>query len=191
MSKTVLMITPGYPGEMPYFTRGLSVQGATVLGVANGPAHELPELAQRHLAGYLQVPDLFTNSVSAIEQIRRWLGGRTLDRVCCLWEPGVELAAQIREALGVPGQSFEQAQRFRNKDLMKQALSAGGVRVPRHAVATTAKEVWAGAEIIGYPLILKPIAGAGSMDTFRCDDAADVAHAIAQLGHIAEVDVEE
>jgi hypothetical protein len=41
MSKTVLMITPGYPGEMPYFTRGLSVQGATVLGVANGPAHEL------------------------------------------------------------------------------------------------------------------------------------------------------
>ena len=54
MSKTVLMITPGYPGEMPYFTRGLSVQGATVLGVANGPAHELPELAQRHLAGYLQ-----------------------------------------------------------------------------------------------------------------------------------------
>ena len=109
-----------------------------------------------------------------IEQIRRWLGDRTVDRVCCLWEPGVELAAQIREALDVPGQSHEQALRFRNKDLMKQALSAGGVRVPRHEVATTAKEVWAAAEIVGYPLIIKPIAGAGSMDTFRCDDEADV-----------------
>ena len=165
MSKTVLMITPGFPGEMPFFTRGLSLHGASVLGVANGPVHDLPELARRHLSDYLQVPDLFTNVPSAI--------------------------AQIREALGVPGQSFEQAQRFRNKDLMKQALAAGGVRVPRHQVATSAKEVWAAAEVIGYPLIIKPIAGAGSMDTFRCDDKDAVTSALKQLGHIAEVDVEE
>ena len=191
MPQTVLMLTPGYPGEMPHFTRGLSMQGASVLGVANGPAHELPEMARRHLAGYLQVNDLFTNTASAIEQIRRWLGDRTVDRVCCLWEPGIELAAQIREALNVPGQSYEQAQRFRNKDLMKQALLAGGVRVPRAEVATTAKAVWAAAEIIGYPLIVKPIAGAGSMDTFRCDDVAALTNALAQLGHIAEVSVEE
>jgi hypothetical protein len=191
MSKTVLMITPGYPGEMPLFTRGLSEQGATVLGVANGPAHELPELARRHLSDYLQVPDLFTNGPSAIEQIRRWLGARTLDRVCCLWEPGIELAAQIREAFDVPGQRYDQALNFRNKDLMKQALAEGGVRVPHHAVASTPAEVWAAAEQVGYPLIIKPIAGAGSMDTFRCDDATEVAAAIAQLGHIETVDVEE
>lgn len=191
MSKTVLMLTPGFPGEMPFFTRGLSLQGATVLGIANGPAHDLPEIARRHLSGYLQVSDLFTNTASAIAQIRRWVGDRPIDRVCCLWEPGIELAAQIREALGVPGQSYEQALRFRNKDLMKQALAAGGVRVPIHEVATTAAEVWAAAERIGYPLILKPIAGAGSMDTFRCDDPTEVSNAIAQLGHIAEVSVEE
>ena len=191
MSQYVLMLTPGFPGEMPLFTRGLSMQGASVLGVASGSIHELPELARRHLTGYLQVSDLFTNTASAIAQIQRWLNGRTIDRVCCLWEPGIELAAQIREALGVPGQSFEQAQRFRNKDLMKQALVAGGVRVPRAEVATTVKGVWAASEIIGYPLIVKPIAGAGSMDTFRCDDAAALTTALAQLGHIAEVSVEE
>ena len=191
MSQYVLMLTPGFPGEMPLFTRGLSMQGASVLGVASGSIHELPELARRHLTGYLQVSDLFTNTTSAIAQIQRWLNGRTIDRVCCLWEPGIELAAQIREALGVPGQSFEQAQRFRNKDLMKQALVAGGVRVPRAEVATTVKGVWAASEIIGYPLIVKPIAGAGSMDTFRCDDAAALTTALAQLGHIAEVSVEE
>ncbi len=191
MPQTVLMLTPGFPGEMPLFTRGLSLQGAQVLGIANGPAQDLPELARHHLSGYLQVPDLFSNSASAIEQIRRWVGPRTIDRVCCLWEPGIEIAAQIREALGIPGQSYAQAQRFRNKELMKAALAAGGVRVPRYESATSAKEVWAAAEVIGYPLILKPIAGAGSMDTFRCDDAADVTSAIAQLGHIAEVSVEE
>ncbi|WP_434480576.1 ATP-grasp domain-containing protein [Gemmatimonas sp.] len=74
---------------------------------------------------------------------------------------------------------------------MKQALADGGVRVPHHAVASTAAEVWAAAEQVGYPLIIKPIAGAGSMDTYRCDDASEVAAAIAQLGHIETVDVEE
>src|SRR5699024_109501 len=108
MSKTVLMLTPGYPGEMPLFTRGLAMQGATVLGIANGPEHELPALARQHLAAYHQIPDLFTDVPSAIAQIRQWLGRRTVDRVCCLWEPGVEVAAQIREALGVPGQSYAQ-----------------------------------------------------------------------------------
>ena len=191
MPKTVLMLTPGFPGEMPHFTRGLSEQGATVLGIANGPAGDLPEMARTHLSGYLQVPDLFTDTPSAIAQIRSWLGSRTIDRVCCLWEPGIELAAQIREALGVPGQSHEQALRFRNKELMKLALAAGGVRVPRHEVASSAAGVWEAAEKIGYPLIIKPIAGAGSMDTFRCDDAEAVKGAIAQLGHIAEVSVEE
>ncbi|WP_396221334.1 acetyl-CoA carboxylase biotin carboxylase subunit family protein [Gemmatimonas sp.] len=191
MSKTVLMLTPGFPGEMPLFTRGLSEQGATVLGVSNTPVQDLPDIARRHLSDYLQAPDLFTNPEVAIEQIRRWLGSRTVDRVCCLWEPGVEIAAQIREALGVPGQSYHQALRFRNKDLMKQALAEGGVRVPHHAIASTPAEVWAAAEQVGYPLIIKPIAGAGSMDTFRCDDAADVKQAIAQLGHVAVVDVEE
>ncbi len=185
------MLAPGYPGEMPLFTRGLSLQGATVLGASNGPANELPELARRHLSDYIAIPDLFTNAPSAIAQLQAWLGTRTLDRVCCLWEPGVEIAAQIREALGVPGQGYEQALKFRNKDLMKQALAAGGVRVPHHAVATTADEVWAAAEQVGYPLIIKPISGAGSMDTFRCDEPKDVSHAITQLGHIAVVDVEE
>lgn len=191
MSQTVLMITPGFPGEMPLFTRGLSLQGAQVLGVANGPAHDLPEMARRHLSDYLQVPDLFSDTASAIAQIRRWLGSRTLDRVCCLWEPGIELAAHLREAFDVPGQRFEQAVKFRNKDVMKQALAEGGVRVPHHAVASSAADVWAAAEVVGYPLIIKPIAGAGSMDTFRCDDAKEVAAAISQLGHIETVDVEE
>lgn len=191
MNKTVLMLTPGFPGEMPLFTRALSQLGATVLGLANGPVHDLPEIARKHLSGYLQVPDLFTDTASAIKQIQKWLGGRTIDRVCCLWEPGVELAAHIREALGVPGQSHEQALHFRNKGLMKEALAAGGVRVPRHETATDATGVWVAADLIGYPLIIKPIAGAGSMDTFRCDTPPDVTKAISQLGHIEEVDVEE
>jgi formate-dependent phosphoribosylglycinamide formyltransferase (GAR transformylase) len=74
---------------------------------------------------------------------------------------------------------------------MKQALGAAGVRVPMHLAARTAKEVVAGAERVGFPCIVKPIAGAGSQDTFRCDSAAELEKALAQLGHIEEVSVEE
>jgi hypothetical protein len=130
MAPNVLMIMPGFPGEMPFFTRGLSEVGATVWGVAPGHVAELPAVARRHLSQYLSVPSLFTDERAAIDAIREWTRGVTIDRVCCLWEPGVELAAAIREALGTPGQSREQALRFRNKELMKQALGAAGVRVP-------------------------------------------------------------
>ncbi len=191
MSPTVLMLTPGYPGEMPYFTRGLSLHGAKVLGVADGPAHDLPDLARQHLSDYLALPGLFSDTASVMPQLRKWIGNRTIDRVCCLWEPGVEVAAAIRSALGVPGQSEEQAARFRNKDLMKKALADAGIRVPLHMSARNVKEVWKAAEMIGYPLIIKPIAGAGSQDTYRCDDARALEDALAQLGHIGEVNVEE
>jgi hypothetical protein len=44
---------------------------------------------------------------------------------------------------------------------------------------------------MGYPAIVKPIAGAGSMDTFRVDDARELESALAKMGHIDEVNVEE
>jgi hypothetical protein len=191
MSQTVLMLTPGYPGEMPYFTRGLSHQGAIVLGVADAPAHELPELARRHLSDYLALPGLFTNVNAVMPDLLRWIGGRRIDRVCCLWEPGVEVAAAIREVLQLPGQSRVQAARFRNKDLMKQALADAGVRVPRHAAAHSKAAVWEASERIGYPLIIKPIAGAGSQDTYRCDGPAELQLALDRLGHIDVANVEE
>ena len=123
--------------------------------------------------------------------MRRWAAPVRVERVECLWEPGVILAARVREALNVEGMTVEEAVPFRNKDRMKQVLSAAGVRTPRHALARTADACREAARSIGYPLILKPIAGAGSADTHRVEDAAQLEAAIAQLGHLPEVNVEE
>ena len=186
----VLMIGPGYPAEMPLFARGLQRQGAQVYGVADVPEHELPALARQSLAGYLRVPSML-DEAGAVAAVQRWVGAVRMDRVVCLWEPGVLLAAKIREALGVPGQTLDQALPFRNKDLMKERVAGAGVRCPRHRAATTADEVREAAEFIGYPLIVKPIDGAGSMDTYRADDRAQLEQAIAKMGHIREMNVEE
>ena len=189
----VLFLAPGYPDEMPLFVRGLAQAGATVYGLSDVAAHELPEMTRRHLAGYLQ--GSLRDEPGTVEAVRRWVGRpggpSSLDRVICLWEPGIILAAKLREALGVAGMGVEQARLYRDKDLMKQAVAAAGLRVPHHRRASTIAEVREGVEAVGYPAIIKPIDGAGSMDTFRVDDARELDAALAKMGHVDEVNVEE
>jgi hypothetical protein len=186
----VLMISPGYPVEIPYFTRALAWAGARVLGVSDQPESDLPPEAGQNLAGYLQVPSL-QDEDAVVEAVRRWTSTISVDKVECLWEPGMLLAARLREALGVAGMTVEETLPFRDKDKMKQALNAAGVRTPRHELATTAEECRDAASRIGFPLIMKPIAGAGSADTYRVDDAAQLEETIPKLGHLPEVNVEE
>jgi hypothetical protein len=186
----ILMISPGYPAEMPQFTRGLAEVGATVLGVGDQPVGALPDIVKRSLAAYLHVRNLW-NADAVSQELRAWLRGRTLDRIECLWEPGMLLAAQLREALGVPGMSVKQTVPFRDKERMKQALDAAGIRTPRHFACTSIAACWEAAERVGYPLIVKPIAGAGSADTYRVADADELRDVLPRLGHVPMVSVEE
>ncbi len=186
----VLLLSPGYPGEMPSFARGLAEVGAEVLGVGDQPPGAIPEPAKSSLSAYLQVRNLWDEQ-AVVEQVRAWLGSQVPDRVESLWEPGVLLAASLRESLGLPGLTREQALAFRNKERMKQVLDAAGIRTPRHISATTAAACWEAAETIGFPLILKPIAGAGSADTYRVHDASELKESLPRLRHVPEVSVEE
>jgi len=186
----VLMIAPGYPDEMPLFCRGLSTFGAKVYGISDVPAQNLPEMTRRHLSGYLQTPQLNHEDAVVAAVAAAW-AGRQFERVICLWEPGVVLAARLRATLGVPGLGVEDAIAFRNKDIMKARVAAAGIRTPKHRGATTAAEVREAAEAIGYPLIIKPIDGAGSMDTFRVDDGAELEAALKRMTHVNHVNIEE
>ena len=51
--------------------------------------------------------------------------------------------------------------------------------------------VWEAAERVGYPLIVKPIAGAGSADTYRVDSVEELGDVLPLLRHVPEVSVEE
>jgi biotin carboxylase len=87
--------------------------------------------------------------------------------------------------------SVDTVRGFRDKQLMKERVRAAGLRVPHSARVRTTTETWAAAERIGFPLILKPIAGAGSADTYRCDSKADLDRALGAMGHVTEASCEE
>ncbi len=186
----VLMISPGYPTEINYFTRGLAVQGARVFGIGDQPERDLPDLVRERLAGYLPVSSLL-DEAAVVKEVRQWKAAQPLKQVECLWEPGVILAARLREALGVPGQDVAQATLFRDKDAMKRAVVSAGIRTPKHQRATNAAECQRAAEQIGFPVIVKPIAGAGSADTFRVNSRLELDAVLARSGHIRDVNVEE
>ena len=185
----VVMISPGYPAEMAYFTRALATVGATVIGLGDQPASALPDPAREALAHYEHVA--LTDEGAVLGALHGLAQHVPIDLVECLWEPYMILAARIRESFGVAGMTVEQTVPFRDKERMKQAIDAAGIRTPWHVSATTVAGVWEAAEQVGYPLIVKPIAGAGSADTYRVDSAQELADVLPLLRHVPEVSVEE
>jgi hypothetical protein len=185
----IVMVSPGYPAEMAYFTRALAAVGATVIGLGDQPPSALPEPARDALAHYEQVT--LTDEGGVLSALHGLAQHASIDQVECLWEPYMILAARIRESFGLPGMTVEETLPFRDKELMKQKIDSAGIRTPWHASATTVGEVWEAAERVGYPLIVKPIAGAGSADTYRVDSAEELAEVLPLLRHVPEVSVEE
>ncbi|HEX5054801.1 MAG TPA: ATP-grasp domain-containing protein [Planctomycetota bacterium] len=185
----VIYLSPGFPAEMPLFVRGLAQVGAKVYGVGDQPSSALAPEVKESLTGYLQVR--FDDENKVAEQVRNWLRGRSIDRVECMWERLMYLAASLRQAFGVPGMSMEQTVVFRDKERMKQAVERAGLRVPRHGRARSKQEAWAAVEHVGFPAIIKPIDGAGSKDTFRCGDRAEFEQMLQRTAHVPEVSVEE
>ncbi len=183
----VVFLAPTYPPEMQHYTRGLAEVGARVLGVGDGP---LPPHMRAHVADYLQVPRIMDEE-DVMRRVHDWVRGRSIDRVLANWEPLVILAARLRERFGLPGMSVDTVLGFRDKQIMKERVAAAGLRVPKALRVRTVKEAWAAAEQIGYPLVLKPIAGAGSADTHRVDDARQLEAVLGKMLHVGEASCEE
>ncbi len=190
MATNVLILQPGFPFEVPFYVRGFKRMGACVLGVGDQPAGALSDVAQEGLDAYLQVADLW-HGPSLVADLRRWDLPVKLDRAECLWEATMELTAELREAFRLPGMWSEHAAFFRDKNLMRRALEAAGIRNPRYARAATWQEVRAGAERVGFPLVIKPVAGAGSARTYRVDSQAELEQLKPAFASTDEVAIEE
>ncbi len=186
----VLMISPGYPAEMAFFTRGLSQAGATVIGLGDQSPDALPPVASGALDHYVHTGSL-ADEDHVVATVRGLARHVRIDQVECLWEPYMVLAARLREDLGLPGLTVDRTVPFRDKERMKQLLDAAGLRTPRHRATETVAGVWAAAEQVGYPLIVKPIDGAGSADTYRAGSAAELDAILPALRHVPRVSVEE
>ncbi|WP_433892570.1 ATP-grasp domain-containing protein [Streptomyces sp. CA-111067] len=129
----------------------------TLLTPASGPAHPPPGIRAVHTIGHWDDLDALT----ALEPSLPPVGAvATIDEQC------IVAAAHLRQLRGLPGLRVDAAHRYTDKHAMKNALDAAGLPVAAHRLVHHADEIPAAAQALGWPVIVKPRAGAATWNTF-------------------------
>ena len=143
--------------------------------ISQDPVDRLPADIRRRLSGHWRVDDALDPAqlVSAARQLEQRFG-KARRLIAALEQLQVPLA-RAREELGIAGLSVDAALNFRDKSRMKTVLEDAGVPCARHALVGDRAGAKAFAGKVGFPLVVKPPAGAGGKGTFRLDRARDLA----------------
>ncbi len=177
----IVFVEPSFPNNQRRFVLALAAVGANVIGIGESEEWALDEELRAAMSGYYKVNNC--TSVHEMTDAVRFIQSKVwVDKLEATIEAHTMCAAQVREATGIPGTSVHATWLCRDKPSMKAALREVGVPTAASTAADTASEIWDFAAKIGYPLILKPRAGAGAQDTMRVDNDTELAHAITLFG---------
>lgn len=178
----VIFLEPAFPANQREFVRALREAGALVSGIGDRPLHALDDQLKGWLYSYEQVgssadPGAVTEAVRRIQRRGPWV-----HKLECTVEALMLTAAQAREATSIPGMSVHHTNLCRDKFEMKKFLRARGIPCAQSAEISTSLEAKAFADQVGYPIILKPVAGAGAAGTYRIDNLAHLARIAREAG---------
>ncbi len=112
----------------------------------------------------------------AVNEVSARIGG--VERLFGAYEQLQVPLAEVRERIGIPGLPVQAALNFRDKSRMKDVLRAHHLPCARHALVDKFVDAIAFAERVGFPLVIKPQAGAGALSTYRVDDAQSLSEAL-------------
>ena len=134
----------------------------------------MPSELRRGLAAHWRIGDAFDAGqvASAVQALGEHLG--PVERLLAVLEQLQVPVAQVRELLGIAGVDVTTARNFRDKAQMKSVLRGAGVPCARHRLADSVAAAASFAEEVGFPVVVKPPAGAGAKSTFRLDNANDL-----------------
>src|SRR5436189_77225 len=170
----------------------VGLPGVRVGVISQAPLEDLPVPLRSQVAHWRVVDVLDTAQLlDAVGQLEQRIGrvARLLGAYGQLQVP----LAEVRERRKIAGMGAEAARNFRDKARMKSLLRDAGLPCARHRLVTGDAEARAFAREIGFPLIVKPPAGAGAQATTRVDglDALRIAVEAATPGPDRPVLLEE
>lgn len=176
----VVLVEPCFPKNQREFLRGLLSTGAAVSAISERPRDALPDELRRGLFGYEQVKNVVDEGALA-DAVNRLARRRPVDRLEATVEAHVMAAAHVREQLQIHGTTARTAWLCRDKPAMKEAVRAAGIGCAASARVTTRDEARAFVKQQGYPVIVKPLDGAGASGATRCDDDKTLEDAMTSL----------
>jgi formate-dependent phosphoribosylglycinamide formyltransferase (GAR transformylase) len=178
--RRVVFVAPFAMEATLRFVRAAARLPGVSLGlVTQEPLEKVPAPLRHEIHGHWRVADALDPAqiVTGAQGVAEQLGG--MDRLIGTLEQLQVPIAEARERLGLPGLSVEAAENFRDKARMKTVLRNAGIPCARHRLAGSASEAWSFAQEVGYPLVVKPPAGAGAKATFRVESAGALGEALA------------
>jgi hypothetical protein len=186
----IVFVEPAFPNNQRRFVAALADVGASVIGAGESPDWALGDELRGQMRAYYQVSNV--TDEQQLDAAVRWAQDQVwVDRLESTIESHQMAAARVREWRGIPGTSVRTTWLCRDKPSMKEALRQAGVPTAASAAVDTANEARAFAREIGYPLILKPRAGAGALGTTRVDSDEQLEAALVAFGDADSIAVEE
>lgn len=141
-------------------------------------ALRLSVLARRqYVSLYAEVADAVypVEDISDLTQVRATmldvLHEQPVDYIVTPTEKSVLTGGFLRSFYAIPGPSFETSLFTTNKLAMKTRLRQAGIPVADFMRLDRLEDLTHAGERLGWPLILKPSVGSGTLDTFRVDSA--------------------
>jgi biotin carboxylase len=184
--RLVVYITPNFTANTVRFIEALTgIYDIRLIIISQEPVSLLPQWQQCRITISRQVTDIFNSKtlIQELTEIHKQTGD--FHRILGASEQLQVALAEVRQVFGVEGMDVETAHNFRDKSRMKLLFEKAGVPCARHALVNVYEQAKEFTKKCPYPLVVKPVAGAGSQATFRVNDDVEMEKAFHVLGNKA------
>lgn len=119
--------------------------------------------------------DETSDPLQLIDAVETFISQDPIDHLLTQNEFAIDAAAVLASHFGIHFTSPTGVRMARNKAKAREILEKHGIPSAKHRVVRTVDEAVGAAQEIGYPVILKPLAGADSILAFRADSSEQLA----------------
>lgn len=171
----VIFVAPLFsPAATQMVAAALNMPHVRLAVVAQQGLEHLPPSLAARLTAHWRVDDI--TSVDQVEWAVRSLATLhgAVSRCFAAFEQAQWPLAVVRERLGIPGLPSAAAHNFRDKARMKDVLRQAGIPVAQHQLIASAADARRFVAEVGFPIVVKPPAGAGAKATERVRDVAEL-----------------
>jgi biotin carboxylase len=166
---TVVVVGAGYLGKRRIYER-IAELGARI-AVVDETGHWSQRLVADGLAAHwIAAPivgDADADAAAVVDALAA--EGIRPDAVLTFWETSVPVAARAAAALGLPGNPVAAVDAARSKLRTREESARAGLPTPRSQRVRSLDELFAAAEEIGFPSVVKPEFGASAVGCVRID----------------------
>jgi hypothetical protein len=181
----LLYISPEFPPNYANFILKLNQMNVNVWGIGEADFYSMPEYLRSALKWYVRAGlNSYADVEKALEKlisVKTSFGGApTFDFIESHNEQWLRLEAVINEKLGIEGILPPDLDRLKKKSVMKKLFKESGLPVARGERINDYAQGLQLADILGYPLILKPDEGVGAAGIHKVVDETQLRRVLSE-----------